>query len=68
MFRANRERDRDALSSHRGLKLLDNGLKIRIFPVQFIHKDGFRDSLILRGWREVVPYSGEKEVRKILGE
>ena len=31
-------------------------------------ENGFRDSLILRGWREVVPYSGSEEVRKIFGE
>ena len=31
-------------------------------------ESGFRDSLILRGWREVVPHSGAKEVRKIFGE
>ncbi len=30
--------------------------------------NGFRDSLILRGWREVVPYSGGEEVRRIFGE
>jgi hypothetical protein len=29
---------------------------------------GFRDGLILRGWKEVVPYSGDQEVRRILGE
>ena len=31
-------------------------------------ESGFRDSLILRGWREVVPYSGDKEVERIFGE
>ena len=31
-------------------------------------ESGFRDSLILRGWKEVVPYSGSEEVRKIFGE
>lgn len=31
-------------------------------------ESGFRDSLILRGWREVVPYTGDQEVRKIYGE
>jgi len=29
---------------------------------------GFRDGLILRGWKEVVPYSGDQEVRRIYGE
>jgi hypothetical protein len=28
----------------------------------------FRDSLILQGWREVVPHSGAQEVRRIFGE
>jgi hypothetical protein len=31
-------------------------------------ESGFRDGLILRGWREVVPYSGEHEVNRIYGE
>lgn len=31
-------------------------------------ESGFRDSLILRGWREVVPYSGDQEVKRIFGE
>ncbi|MDH3421063.1 MAG: hypothetical protein OEM78_16455 [Gammaproteobacteria bacterium] len=31
-------------------------------------ESGFRDGLILRGWREVVPYSGEQEVNRIFGE
>ncbi len=31
-------------------------------------ESGFRDSLILRGWREVVPYSGDQEVNRIYGE
>ena len=31
-------------------------------------ESGFRDSLILRGWREVVPYSGDQEVNRIFGE
>ena len=31
-------------------------------------ESGFRDGLILRGWREVVPYSGEQEVTRIYGE
>lgn len=31
-------------------------------------ESGFRDSLILRGWREVVPYSGDQEVERIFGE
>jgi hypothetical protein len=31
-------------------------------------ESGFRDSLILRGWREVVAYSGDQEVERILGE
>ncbi len=30
--------------------------------------NGVRDSLILRGWKEVVPYSGSEEVRRIFGE
>jgi hypothetical protein len=29
---------------------------------------GFRDTLILQGWREVVPHSGAAEVRRISGE
>jgi len=31
-------------------------------------ESGFRDGLILRGWREVVVYSGEQEVNRIFGE
>jgi hypothetical protein len=31
-------------------------------------ESGFRDSLILRGWKEVVPYSGDKEVQRIFGD
>lgn len=31
-------------------------------------ESGFRDGLILRGWREVVPYSGDQEVKRIYGE
>lgn len=31
-------------------------------------ESGFRDGLILRGWKEVVPYSGEQEVNRIYGE
>jgi Family of unknown function (DUF6162) len=31
-------------------------------------ESGFRDSLILRGWKEVVPYSGDQEVKRIFGE
>lgn len=31
-------------------------------------ENGFRDSLILRGWREVVAYSGNQEVERIFGE
>jgi hypothetical protein len=31
-------------------------------------ESGFRDSLILRGWKEVVPYSGDQEVQRIYGE
>jgi hypothetical protein len=31
-------------------------------------ESGFRDGLILSGWREVVPYSGEQEVNRIYGE
>lgn len=31
-------------------------------------ESGFRDSLILRGWREVVAYSGDQEVERIFGE
>ena len=34
----------------------------------YMQESGFRDSLILRGWREVVPYTGDQEVRKIYGE
>jgi hypothetical protein len=30
-------------------------------------KSGFRDGLILQGWREVVPYSGAQEVKRIFG-
>jgi hypothetical protein len=31
-------------------------------------ESGFRDKLILQGWREVVPYSGELEVKRLFGE
>ena len=31
-------------------------------------ESGFRDSLILRGWREVVAYSGDQEIERIFGE
>jgi hypothetical protein len=31
-------------------------------------ESGFRDSLILEGWQEVVPYSGDQEVERIYGE
>jgi hypothetical protein len=31
-------------------------------------KSGFRDGLILQGWREVVPYSGAQEVKRIFGD
>jgi Family of unknown function (DUF6162) len=31
-------------------------------------ESGFRDGLILAGWKEVVPYSGEEEVRRIYGD
>lgn len=30
-------------------------------------ESGFRDQLILQGWREVVPYSGDLEVRRLFG-
>jgi hypothetical protein len=30
-------------------------------------QNGFRDGLILQGWREVVPHSGAQEVRRIFG-
>jgi hypothetical protein len=30
-------------------------------------ESGFRDGLILRGWKEVVPYSGQQEVTRIYG-
>lgn len=30
-------------------------------------QSGNRDQLILQGWREVVPYSGNQEVKRILG-
>ena len=30
-------------------------------------ESGFRDGLILAGWKEVVPYSGEQEVERIFG-
>jgi len=30
-------------------------------------ESGFRDGLILAGWKEVVPYSGEQEVDRIFG-
>lgn len=29
---------------------------------------GFRDRLILQGWREVVPYDGAQEVKRIFGD
>lgn len=31
-------------------------------------ESGFRDGLILRGWKEVVPYSGDQEVKRIFGD
>jgi hypothetical protein len=31
-------------------------------------QSGFRDSLILAGWREVVPHSGAQEVKRIFGD
>ncbi len=31
-------------------------------------ESGFRDGLILAGWKEVVPYSGDQEVKRIFGE
>jgi Family of unknown function (DUF6162) len=31
-------------------------------------ESGFRDGLILAGWKEVVPYSGDQEVRRIFGD
>jgi len=31
-------------------------------------ESGFRDGLILRGWKEVVPYSGAEEVERIYGD
>jgi hypothetical protein len=30
-------------------------------------QSGFRDGLILQGWREVVPYSGAQEVKRLFG-
>jgi hypothetical protein len=30
-------------------------------------QSGFRDGLILQGWKEVVPYSGAQEVRRLFG-
>lgn len=30
-------------------------------------QSGFRDALILQGWREVIPHSGAKEVKRIFG-
>ncbi|MEO8465053.1 MAG: hypothetical protein ABI640_06900 [Gammaproteobacteria bacterium] len=30
-------------------------------------QSGFRDGLILKGWREVVPYSGAAEVKRLFG-
>lgn len=31
-------------------------------------QSGFRDGLILQGWREVVPYDGAQEVKRIFGD
>ena len=31
-------------------------------------QSGFRDQLILQGWREVVAYSGDQEVKRIFGD
>jgi hypothetical protein len=31
-------------------------------------ESGFRDGLILQGWREVVPYSGDMEVKRLFGD
>jgi hypothetical protein len=32
-----------------------------------VPQNGFRDGLILQGWREVVPHSGAQEVRRLFG-
>jgi hypothetical protein len=31
-------------------------------------QSGFRDGLILQGWREVVPYNGAQEVKRLFGD
>ena len=31
-------------------------------------ESGFRDKLILQGWREVIPYSGDLEVKRLFGD
>jgi hypothetical protein len=31
-------------------------------------ESGYQDSLILAGWKQVVPYSGDQEVKRIFGE
>lgn len=31
-------------------------------------QSGFRDSLILQGWREVIPHSGAAEIKRLFGE
>jgi hypothetical protein len=31
-------------------------------------ESGFQDGLILRGWKEVVPYSGDQEVERLFGD
>jgi hypothetical protein len=31
-------------------------------------QSGFRDGLILQGWKEVVPYSGAQEVKRVFGD
>jgi len=31
-------------------------------------ESGFKDQLILSGWREVVPYSGDLEVKRLFGD
>lgn len=31
-------------------------------------QSGYRDSLVLQGWREVIPHSGAAEIRRLFGE
>jgi hypothetical protein len=48
----------------------NNSLTIWWHPQNHLEmpQSGFRDSLILQGWREVVPWSGAAEIRRLFGQ